>query len=531
MSGSDQEEDPMVCSADGVDWSEKVFQWEELFEGENRYERVQEFCQTIRKQLFVRIILPEEVIASYDRVGELSGEFFGYDEDTQDECIDIPEMRSIQGKLTGFTHQRFRQQYECRMTGEEVPKPIPCTTKPEGLREAIVSHYNLMEGCGRFILGVMSEGMGVNPKWFYNLLDPIEGEASETPTSPYENKRKFPSEEYTSANILRMMQYHSESAPEIEADETPVLCSDHLDVGFVTLSLISNNPCLEAYRQDKKWHPIEHQVSGNRAECMVWVGEQMDKVSNGYYKPIRHRVLVPKLQPPWCRVQSTFFLRGSPNTVINSHGAPRVKAQRPGMLRKFKTTTVKQLMALDAAKGLLGDFLAYKRAQIKKYKAEKARQEEIEANRSKVPVSTHVCESAIVSAPLDEVWSVFRNLDFGFSDMISGGELIHGDCATQIGSVHKLHFVDGSDWEIQLMQLSDLKHRLGFQLLSRNDGVNCSSCQHIVTLKPVTSAGSTFVEWTVDYSNDADAATIMDTQFKRQSDLAALQAYFAQDSF
>ena len=46
----------MVCSADGVDWSEKVFQWEELFEGENRYERVQEFCQTIRKQLFVRIV-------------------------------------------------------------------------------------------------------------------------------------------------------------------------------------------------------------------------------------------------------------------------------------------------------------------------------------------------------------------------------------------------------------------------------------------------------------------------------------------
>ena len=46
----------MVCSADGVDWSEKVFQWEELFEGPNRYERVQEFCQTIRKQLFVRIV-------------------------------------------------------------------------------------------------------------------------------------------------------------------------------------------------------------------------------------------------------------------------------------------------------------------------------------------------------------------------------------------------------------------------------------------------------------------------------------------
>ena len=27
---------------------------------------------------------------------------------------------------------------------------------------------------------------------------------------------------------------------------------------------------------------------------------------------------------------------------------------------------------------------------------------------------------------------MFRNLDFGFSDQICGGELIHGDCSTQV---------------------------------------------------------------------------------------------------
>ena len=53
-------------------------------------------------------ILPEEVIASYDRVGELSGEFFGYDEDTQDECIDIPEMRSIQVHIIPSTRMLIR---------------------------------------------------------------------------------------------------------------------------------------------------------------------------------------------------------------------------------------------------------------------------------------------------------------------------------------------------------------------------------------------------------------------------------------
>ena len=76
------------------------------------------------------------------------------------------------------------------------------------------------------------------------------------------------------------------------------------------------------------------------------------------------------------------------------------------------------------------------------------------------------------------------------------------------------------------MSLSDQKRILGFQMLSRTDGVSVSSCQHRVSLKAITSTSSTFVEWTVDFSNDADAAVILDSQFKRRSDLTALQTYF-----
>lgn len=524
MSSSDEDRDPLR-DEQGVDWTDKVYDWRELYEGEGRADRVAEFSNTLRKQKFVRILLPEEVVESYDNVTKFSREFFSFDEDAQDDKIEFSEMRTIQGKLTGFCHQRYRQQYECRMTGED--KPIPCPYQPAELEEAIRVHFNRMESSGRMVLGVLSEGMGVGPKWFYDLLDPIEGETSETPTSVYEQRRALPNPEYTTANILRMMQYHSETDPEIETDGTEVLCSDHLDVGFVTLSLISDNPCVQGMRADRQWHDIEYSATGARNEAIIWVGEQMEKVTNGYYKPLRHRVLRPKTQPPWMRVQNTFFLRGRPDAVVNATTATRVKCKRPGLLRKFQTTTVRQLMAVDAAKAILHDYLEDKRAQIRAYKAQQAEEAAAAAARANVPVSTHVQESAVVCAPQDSVWAVLRGLDFGFDPLIKGGELIQGDSATEVGSVQRIWFHDGSEWSIQLSALSDREHTVEFELLSRTDGVVCSSCLHSIRLLPVTTAGSTFVEWSVDFSNDADAAVIIDAQFKRKEALEALQSYFA----
>eukprot|EP00658_Telonema_sp_P-2_P054507 TRINITY_DN43362_c0_g1_i2.p1 TRINITY_DN43362_c0_g1~~TRINITY_DN43362_c0_g1_i2.p1 ORF type:complete len:531 (+),score=150.19 TRINITY_DN43362_c0_g1_i2:174-1766(+) len=522
---SDSDEDNAhgpLRDADGTDWTHKVFEWRELH-GDGRRQNVDEFAQTLRKQKFVRILLPEEVVGSYDRVSQLSGAFFDMEEEQQDESIEFSEMRTVQGKLTGFTHQRLRQQYECRMTGED--KPIPCPYAPEGLEAAIKTHFDLMEGCGRFVLGVLSEGMGVNPKWFYDLLDQVEGETSEEPTSPCERRRKLPDPESTTANILRMMQYHSETDPDVETDGAQVLCTDHLDVGFVTISLISDNPCVQGYRADRQWHDIEYTATGKRNEAIIWVGEQMEKVTNGYYKPLRHRVLRPSANPPWMRVQNTFFLRGRPQAVVNATLATRVPCKRPGLLRKFQTTTVRQLMAVDAAKAILHDYLEDKRAQIKAFKAEQAAQEQ---RAQRVPMSTHVRESAIVSASIDSVWNAVRVMDFGFDPMVAGGELVDGEAATQVGAVHTLHFKDGTEWTLQTSGLSDQKRVLSFELLARTDGVECSSCQHSIRLTPVTLSNSTFVEWTVDFSNDAEAQVLMDCQYKRQDALRGLQAYFAE---
>ena len=114
----------------------------------------------------------------------------------------------------------------------------------------------------------------------------------------------------------------------------------------------------------------------------------------------------------------------------------------------------------------------------------------------------------------------------------------------QVGSVHKLHFVDGAEWTIQIQEVSgqsvdltsgcsgcacsvvaaaaDFAHRLVFDLLERNDGVEVASCMHEISLTNITQAtisveivqhmtcllsqdNSTLVEYTVDYSNDVDA--------------------------
>ena len=142
-----------------------------------------------------------------------------------------------------------------------------------------------------------------------------------------------------------------------------MLCEDHVDNGLVTLSLITDNPSLEIHRLDDKFHMEEMSVSGANTECIIWVGEQMEKITNGFYKPVRHRVLQPSANPPWYRVAMPFFMRGRPDAVINSTQvsllltrfdghffdlptaieAKRIKAKRPGMLSKYETMTMRHI--------------------------------------------------------------------------------------------------------------------------------------------------------------------------------------------
>merc|ERR1712166_707756 len=146
--------------------------------------------------------------------------------------------------------------------------------------------------------------------------------------------------------------------------------------------------------------------------------------------------------------------------------------------------------------------------------------------RSMVPVSTQVYESCTVNAPVDTVWDAIRSMDFAYSELMCGGELVSGECANAVGSVHKLHFHDGSEWMVQVIELSDFDRTLVLDLLERSDGVEVASCTHQIVLHRVSQGDQTMVEYTVDFSNDADAQICQDTRFKRQAELKAMQEYF-----
>merc|ERR1712166_569182 len=146
--------------------------------------------------------------------------------------------------------------------------------------------------------------------------------------------------------------------------------------------------------------------------------------------------------------------------------------------------------------------------------------------RSMVPVSTQVYESCTVNAPVDTVWDAIRSMDFAYSELMCGGELVSGECANAVGSVHKLHFHDGSEWMVQVIELSDFDRTLVLDLLERSDGVEVASCTNQIVLHRVSQGDQTMVEYTVDFSNDADAQICQDTRFKRQAELKAMQEYF-----
>merc|ERR1712232_309314 len=117
--------------------------------------------------------------------------------------------------------------------------------------------------------------------------------------------------------------------------------------------------------------------------------------------------------------------------------------------------------------------------------------------RSSVPCSTQVYESAVIAAPVDDVWTAIRSMDFAYNDKIEGGELIEGECVNAVGSVHRIHYKDGSQWTVQITELSDFRRTLVLDLLERTDGVEVASCCHQIGLKRITQDNTTFIEWTV----------------------------------
>jgi hypothetical protein len=130
-------------------------------------------------------------------------------------------------------------------------------------------------------------------------------------------------------------------------------------------------------------------------------------------------------------------------------------------------------------------------------------------------MATRVVESAVLNAPLDDVWRLVRTLDFGFSSAVVKSENENGALSDQVGSVVKLTFKDGTSQRLRRLELSELDHFVSWELLESIPEVSYLSTVSSISLKSITSTNQTFIQWQSDFSSDAGPQVIQDAKFKR----------------
>ncbi|KAJ9134323.1 hypothetical protein NKR23_g10180 [Pleurostoma richardsiae] len=142
---------------------------------------------------------------------------------------------------------------------------------------------------------------------------------------------------------------------------------------------------------------------------------------------------------------------------------------------------------------------------------------------STIPTSTSVVASAVIKASLTDVWHLIKLQDFDkFWSALSKSEFID---STKDTDVVKWTFKDGTVLEVKQEEHSTINHYITYSVISASPELTYSSVVSTIRLFEVNSGeleGSTFVQWTGNFSSDADAAVIQDARYKRSEALADL---------
>jgi len=140
-----------------------------------------------------------------------------------------------------------------------------------------------------------------------------------------------------------------------------------------------------------------------------------------------------------------------------------------------------------------------------------------------VPVSTHVQETAVLAASPAKVWAVVAS-GLSFWNAVESAELTGGASSQTLDATTRLVFKDGTRWTTQLREISGITKSVSFEVITCEPASAVTSMIHTIRVHPVTTDPSlSFVEWVVDFSNDATAAIVLDSSFKRREGLKDLE--------
>jgi len=135
-----------------------------------------------------------------------------------------------------------------------------------------------------------------------------------------------------------------------------------------------------------------------------------------------------------------------------------------------------------------------------------------------IPVATEVRESAVISAPVDDLWNLIQlpNVASFWTNLKE---------VQSSANVTKWTFQDGTVLDVKQEEHSNIDHFITYSVISAQPALSYSSVVSTIRLYPVTSgdhAGSTYVVWSGNFSSDAAADVIEDAKYKRREALADL---------
>lgn len=129
-----------------------------------------------------------------------------------------------------------------------------------------------------------------------------------------------------------------------------------------------------------------------------------------------------------------------------------------------------------------------------------------------------VVQSAVIDAPIDEVWRLLR--DFNSHDQwhpaIAESRIEDGHPADMVGAVRSFSLTDGGRLREQLLRLNDRDHELTYCLLEAPLPLYGYVAR--IKLRPVTETGQTFWQWDSTFTTPKDQQAML-------SDLVASGIY------
>ncbi|CAE6413106.1 unnamed protein product [Rhizoctonia solani] len=145
-----------------------------------------------------------------------------------------------------------------------------------------------------------------------------------------------------------------------------------------------------------------------------------------------------------------------------------------------------------------------------------------------IPTVTSLTESAVIPFHLDEVWHLIKLKSIPqFWSIIDSAEDVKVQDEVDAA---KWKFKDGTVETIKLEEHSSIDHFITYSVIETEPPRGYSSVLSQIRLFPITSGehrGSTFVQWSAQFSGDAGVDVIEDARYKRRDALADLSKALA----